>query len=293
MNFGFSGEFVDKVLSELTPFQHLSGTEHVGPLLYSLIRMLRPQNVVEFGTGFTTPFILQALKDNADDFKRHQAILKKKAAKHFAELSDEKRADMTLDEWWDQAVTQEVYGHEPVLPIPSYYLKPYKPHLFSFELLPEGDSYVQKLQAVVKKLRLNKFFTLNAGVVVTDYMQHIPKERQPIDFAWNDFGNKHRFYKETYQYINPNGGIMAFHNTTNSELDFKADLDEVMAEIKSMLDARKCELLTFLEPHKFTQRSMTVLRKLEAFEEHYYDDERLQFDKDLMQLPRVGSARFP
>jgi hypothetical protein len=46
MKLGFSEEFALKVISEITPFQHLSGTEHVAPLLYSLIRMLKPQTVV-------------------------------------------------------------------------------------------------------------------------------------------------------------------------------------------------------------------------------------------------------
>ncbi len=293
MNFGFSSDFIDHVLSELTPFQHLSGTEHVGPLLYSLIRMLRPENVVEFGTGFTTPFILQALKDNAADFKRHQSLLKKKAIKHFEALSDPQRRGLDLDQWWAESATQAVYGAEPILPKPSYYLKPYNPRLFSFELLPKEDPYVQKLCSIIGNLNLDQYFTLNAGVRVTGYTDLIPEACLPIDFAWNDFGNKHRFYKETYDSINSNGGIMAFHNTTNSEKDFKEDLDVVMAEIQPLLDSKRCELLTLLEPHKFTQRSMTVIRKLEDFQEEYYDDARAQFDLDMMKLPRVAAARFP
>jgi hypothetical protein len=43
------------------------GTEHVAHLLYSLIRMCKPTNILEIGIGYTTPFILQAVRENYDD----------------------------------------------------------------------------------------------------------------------------------------------------------------------------------------------------------------------------------
>ena len=44
------------------------GTENVGQLLYSLVRMTRSWRLLEVGLGFTTPFLAQALKDAAQDF---------------------------------------------------------------------------------------------------------------------------------------------------------------------------------------------------------------------------------
>ncbi len=40
------------------------GTENVGPLLRSLIQMLRPNRVLEIGAGYTTPFLLEGLVNN-------------------------------------------------------------------------------------------------------------------------------------------------------------------------------------------------------------------------------------
>ena len=48
-----------------TIFVPAFGTEQMGPLLHSLIRFHRPEHVVELGFGYTTPFIAQALADNA------------------------------------------------------------------------------------------------------------------------------------------------------------------------------------------------------------------------------------
>ena len=44
------------------------GTENVAPLLRSLIRMVRPQRVLEIGAGYTTPFLLDGLEKNEELF---------------------------------------------------------------------------------------------------------------------------------------------------------------------------------------------------------------------------------
>jgi len=53
------------------------GTEHVGPLLYSLVRMTRPRRVMEVGLGYTSPFLAQALADNAAEDAGDRACLEK------------------------------------------------------------------------------------------------------------------------------------------------------------------------------------------------------------------------
>ena len=44
------------------------GTENVGPLLRTLVQMVRPQRILEVGAGYTTPFILDGLKANEEIF---------------------------------------------------------------------------------------------------------------------------------------------------------------------------------------------------------------------------------
>ena len=39
------------------------GTEKVGPFLASLEGLARPQRILEIGMGYTTPFLLNSLKD--------------------------------------------------------------------------------------------------------------------------------------------------------------------------------------------------------------------------------------
>lgn len=41
------------------------GCENMGPLLYSLVRFVKPAHSLEIGAGYTSAFLLQALEDNA------------------------------------------------------------------------------------------------------------------------------------------------------------------------------------------------------------------------------------
>ena len=45
-------------------FQQGMGTEQMAPLLYSLVRFLRPQRILEIGLGYTTPFLVKGLENN-------------------------------------------------------------------------------------------------------------------------------------------------------------------------------------------------------------------------------------
>ena len=61
---GLSTEFLSSVAKLYLPGY---GTERMAPLLHSLVRFHRPERVVEFGFGYTTPFLAKALADNAND----------------------------------------------------------------------------------------------------------------------------------------------------------------------------------------------------------------------------------
>ena len=42
------------------------GTENAGPFLGSLVYLTRPQSILEIGMGYTTPFLLNAMKSNSE-----------------------------------------------------------------------------------------------------------------------------------------------------------------------------------------------------------------------------------
>ena len=66
------------------------GTENVAPLLRSLIRMVRPQRVLEIGAGYTTPFLLDGLEKNEELFDDYSGCLNEEYAKNHKENYDPK-----------------------------------------------------------------------------------------------------------------------------------------------------------------------------------------------------------
>ena len=47
------------------------GCENMGPMLYTLVRFLKPRRVLEVGAGYTSIFILQALADNLEEMRSY------------------------------------------------------------------------------------------------------------------------------------------------------------------------------------------------------------------------------
>ena len=50
------------------------GAENLGPLLYSYVRFTKPARVLEVGAGYTSMFILQALRDNAAELDAYREL---------------------------------------------------------------------------------------------------------------------------------------------------------------------------------------------------------------------------
>eukprot|EP00933_Yihiella_yeosuensis_P018045 TRINITY_DN14971_c0_g1_i1.p1 TRINITY_DN14971_c0_g1~~TRINITY_DN14971_c0_g1_i1.p1 ORF type:complete len:355 (-),score=68.05 TRINITY_DN14971_c0_g1_i1:86-1108(-) len=61
-----SGCFDPVWLETISPLYSMHmGCENMGPLLYSLLRFMKPKCCLEIGAGYTSIFLLQALEDNA------------------------------------------------------------------------------------------------------------------------------------------------------------------------------------------------------------------------------------
>ena len=66
------------------------GTESVGPLLRSLVRMVRPNRILEIGVGYTTPFLLEGLEKNEELLDDGSECFNKEYVKNHKENYDPK-----------------------------------------------------------------------------------------------------------------------------------------------------------------------------------------------------------
>lgn len=221
------------------------GTENAAPLLYSLVRMLRPRRAMEVGLGYTTPFLLRALADAEADWRRDLEVLQGRVA------DSARRGTLRPDPFRDD----------------------YAPKLIAIDDFSIAESNATRVQAMAGGLGL-------AGRLVAldgDFRDQVAAvaTHAPLDFVWFDCGGPPEyadFLRLFWDLIDPEGGVLALHFThglgrTGGEDPPRLELmpGRVLAHIRAQID-RNVELLSLVEPHKHRQGSVTLLRRVPAAE---------------------------
>lgn len=255
-------QFVKMAREAFNPFVQSSGTEHMAQLLHSLTRMAKPRTILEYGSGYTTLFLLAALAENVADFAEEAASLRAKTATAIAGRES--------TDCWNGA------GGKACGVAPSFYLKPYAPKLYCFD---SGDhAYRSRVTKAVRNLELTEFLIYMPERKFS--VEALPAEAFPIDLAWNDDGDYGDFFNLFWPKLNPKGGLMIFHNT--------AAVEQMWQAIKYLKEGRSfsgdLEILTLTEPHKLWQNSCTILRRTTDYKPTFLTSSREQVMADLMQF---------
>jgi len=210
------------------------GTETAAPLLYWLIRTVRPRHVLEVGMGYTTPFLAQALQDNANAFAAEK-----------------------------KSLTEAVPNGELALEYPHYYEDPHEPELVCVDRLSDAASSAPKVLGVLDDLGLAH----RCHVIEGDLRECGPQVRERlavVDFAWIDTWDTLAFVREYWDLINPAGGILAVHY-----LMTYPEGRMVLRYLESLRgpDGGRLEVTNLLEPHKVGQNSTTLIRRVRDYTE--------------------------
>lgn len=222
------------------------GTELISPLLYSLLRMTRSRTVLEIGAGYTTPFILRALKDNDTDEKK--------------EIAQIKRLIKARDTETEMNIVPEYY---------SSHLR--KPSLFSIDSLTHSGTTAHRVKMMAKKAGLNPYLRM----INADFKNCSKKLRKAVrsfDFIWFDCGGYDDyvdFLKIYWSLINPKGGFLLLHSTLTNRAIRKIH-DQLKKRQKR--EFNNFELLSILEPHKLIQNSVTLIRITSKFTAPIYTE---------------------
>ena len=226
------------------------GTEEVGPLLYSLVRMTRPHRALEVGLGYTSAFLAQALADNVVSFESDREIVR------------------THDKGFYRATLSTDY-HQTAVYAPTL-------HAIDDYSLDGRTSAPQVLEAL-EKLGLRPLVTLWQG----DFRgksAEMGLDARPLDFVWFDCGGIDEFVdfiNEYWDLITLDNGMLLLHFTYWT-LEKKHSGPRVREQVMVMgsianeikrqqlsagLDA-PFELLSLVEPHKSRQGSVTMIRRV-------------------------------
>ena len=184
------------------------GTEKVGPFLASLVGLARPQRILEIGMGYTTPFLLNSLKDNTENLL------------------------------WDGNCNKE------------YLTKPYNPKFVVVDNLSMEEEQAKKRLDILESEPLVEFIQgdMRDGEVISKVDIH-----GPYDLVWFDCGGwqEYKFFAENYWNMIKEYAL--FHFT------YFQGKENTNGEIVGQLPASY--RMDIIEPHKFRQGSITMLRR--------------------------------
>lgn len=227
----YSKSFLSHTASLYNP--HM-GVENLGSFLYSFVRFSKVRNVVEIGAGYTTVWLLQALKDNDDELSRLKRVY---------DGGQLRLLDTSF------CVDSSIAN----IPQPA--------SLLCIDNCQHQKETATGATAVANALGLRKylrFLEADAFDLALD---------EEIDLLWCDFGVGSRmveFVSKIWTSIRP-GGFLACHSTlTNSRT--REWLEAVRSshrneEVFSGIPPGEFVELSLLEPHKRYQNSVTLIQK--------------------------------
>jgi len=242
----FDSHFLSHVSSLYNP--HM-GVENAGPLLYSFIRFTKVRKIVEIGAGYTTIWLLQALKDNDDEIERIKS------------LQDEEKCRL-LDIQW--SVPVEINKHTPKKD------GLYQSQLFCVDNCLHQRETATGASAMARKLGLIQYLKfLKADAFDMDF------EPESTDLLWCDFGVGSRmkdFVANAWQSIRPGGFLICHSTLTNSRTrSWLEAIRSCQGENVTGIPAGEYSELSFLEPTKHYQNSITILQRRKSSNEKYIE----------------------
>jgi hypothetical protein len=231
------------------------GTETLAPLLYYFLRFTRPRTVLELGAGYTTPFIARALLDNRRDFPRDRAALVDKIHKFDAQGSTPQ----------DAAAWNAFYEQAPVaVPAPAYYAGDYASAFTVVDDFSTAESSSSRVRKALEAQGLAEHVSFVPSTL--DSFAAALQTTDTYDLVWCDLWGSLQAFENFFPRLR-SGGMMAFHWLL-SERNGEA----LLRLFKSRAATSGYEIISFREPHKSKQNSVTLLRRTDEGSRRTYED---------------------
>ena len=251
----FSNRFLHHVWPLYNP--HM-GVENVGPMLYSFVRFAKVRSVVEVGAGYTTLFLLQALRDNDVEMKR----LSRLDGEGRLRLLDYPFSTPGLGGWASSSDSHPPHANDD--PTTATSPPPSSSSLLCIDNCEHQRETASSAVGVARTLGLESYLQFLRGDAFDALDTHF-SNAETVDMLWCDFGVGSRmteYASGVWRYIRP-GGFLVCHSTlTNART--RAWLEGVRrhagAEVTGIPAGEYAEL-SLLEPHKRFQNSVTILQK--------------------------------
>lgn len=221
------------------------GVENLGLFLYSWIRFTKVRKVVEIGAGYTSLWILQALRDNDNELERIRQLGRRGGC-------------LLLDIPWAVPDMVEAYDQEPA-------------SLLSVDNCKHQKETATGASAVAKTLGLDDYMEFRLGDAFD-----LDLDPASVDLLWCDFGVGSRmadFCSTAWKCLRP-GGFLICHSTLTNR-NTRAWLEAVRQkkdESVTGLPNNEYVELSLLEPHKRYQNAISILQKRTGLDGARYEE---------------------
>lgn len=230
-----SSVYSSTFLSHLAPlYNPHMGVECAGPLLHSFIRFTKVRKIVEIGAGYTSPWILQALKDNDEELNRIREL--------------QRQGKCRLMDWpWSVPDVVENFDTTPA-------------SLLCIDNCEHQKETATGAAGVAKTLGLDNYLQFVKGDAF-----EMGFEPESCDLLWCDFGVGSRikdFVSSSWESIRP-GGFLVCHSTLTNQRtrDWLESARNRKGESETGIPDGEFVEISFLEPTKHYQNSISIFQR--------------------------------
>ena len=221
------------------------GVEHLGPFLYSFIRFTKKSHVVEIGAGYTSPWILQALKENDEELDR-------------IKLLQQSNQCRLLDIQWTIPDVVDEYGQMPS-------------SLLCIDNCAHQKETATGATAVAKALGLDKYMKFHKGDAF-----ELDLEENSADILWCDFGVGSRmkeFISSAWKCLRPGGFLLCHSTLTNKNTrEWLEAARSGEGQDATGIPPDEYVEISLLEPHKRYQNSISIFQKRRGRDGEVYEE---------------------
>jgi len=238
------------------------GVENISSFLYSFIRFTKARNVVEIGAGYTSLWILQALKDNDEEMNN----ISKLQLDGKCRLFDWPWTVHDKVEQWDQQQHQQQEQHSS-----PFFGSSQSSSLLCIDNCLHQRETATGASAVARTLGLDDYLHFIKGDAF-----EMSFDTNSIDILWCDFGvgsNIREFVSNAWGSIRLGGFLICHSTLTNSKTRewLEACRNREGEDVTGMPPEEYVEL-SLLEPHKHYQNSISIFQKRRQRYDHGDDE---------------------
>ena len=248
------------------------GAENMGPVLYSFCRFTKPENVLEIGAGYTSVFLLQAMRDNKEEIATYERMRKENSCTVKGDNGE--NTPWSNEAYFSRSGSDGSRGSNS-----SKEGTAYSPQLHVVDNMAHAYTTAHLVKECSQELNEN---TINVGDEKDVFLTvHEADAFHPdlsatlapgvqFDFLWIDLGAANRietFLQNFWFRVKP-GGYVAVHSTLTNSLS-REWLEKMRAlarnggknEDGTMGEYGVFEIMSFMEPHKLFQNSFTIFQR--------------------------------